>query len=270
MAGPLEHVRGTVLITGASSGIGFELAKLFAKDGYCLVLVARKKDALENSAKELRSRSSSPDISITTIPKDLSIPDSAQEIFDELTKQKIKIDILVNNAGFGNYGFFYETNWITEQKMIQLNIASLTELTKLSVKQMVERKYGKILNVASTAAFQPGPLMAVYYATKAYVLHFSEALANELKGTGVTVTTLCPGPTVSSFQKTAEMEKSRIANQPSALDNPEHVAKVGYDALMKGKTVVIPGFKNNLFAFLVRLTPRDIVTSIVRQVDERI
>ncbi len=260
-----ESKSGTVLITGASSGIGYELAKLFAKKNYDLVLVARNKADLERVAAALKLFSS---ISVFIIPKDLSTPNSAQEIFSEVEKQKIKIDMLVNNAGFGNYGLFSETDWLTEQKMIQLNISSLTQMTKLFLKPMVDRKYGKILNVASTAAFQPGPLMAVYYATKAYVLHFSEAIANELKGTGVSVTVLCPGPTISEFQKTAKMEQSRIAHS-FMRDSAEHVAKVGFDALMKGKTVVTPGLANNIFPFLVRLTPRNIVTKIVRQVQEK-
>ncbi|MEK6982003.1 MAG: SDR family oxidoreductase [Candidatus Micrarchaeota archaeon] len=251
----------TVLITGASSGIGYELSKIFAKEGYDLVIVARSSDQLEKVASELRTHGTN----VKIIAKDLSDNNSPQEIFDELSKESINIDILINNAGFGTYGLFADAKLDVELKMIDLNIRTLTHLTKLFLAPMLERKSGKILNVASTAAFQPGPLMAVYYATKAYVLHFSEAIANELKGTGVTVTALCPGPTKSNFTATAKMEKSKISRE---LMDVKEVAEAGYAGLISGKTIVIPGIKNKLLAFSVRLTPRSVVTTLARRFQE--
>ena len=187
----------TVLITGASSGIGYELTKLFARDRYNLVLVARSESKLQQIASELTQQFG---VTVKFITKDLALSTSPIEIWQELQTEGIAIDILVNNAGFATYGLFTETELQAELNMMQLNMATLTHLTKLFLQEMFPRKTGKILNIASTAAFQPGPLMAVYYATKAYVLSFSEALANELQGTGITVTVLCPGPTASGFQ----------------------------------------------------------------------
>jgi hypothetical protein len=253
----------TALITGGSSGIGFELSWLFAKDGYNLVIVARNRQELDVASKKLSSLG----VSVLTVQKDLSDPNAPAEIFDSLQKAKVRVDVLVNNAGFGNFGKFHETDLGKELQMIQVNITALTHLTKLFVKGMVERKKGKILNLASTAAFQPGPLMAVYYASKAYVLHFSEAIANELEGTGVTVSALCPGPTRTGFQKRSDMGDSRLFRDK--IMEPKAVAKAGYDGLMKGKTIVIPGLKNRLLAFSVRLTPRKTVARIARSMQER-
>lgn len=255
----------TVLITGPTSGIGYELAKLFAKDGYGLVLVARGGDKLLEIKKDFEKQYS---IFVKVIEKDLSISSAPQEIFETLEKDSHPIDILVNNAGFGNYGFFSETDLQTELGMIQLNITSLTHMTKLFLKGMVQRGSGRILNVASTAAFQPGPLMAIYYASKAYVLSFTEALANELKGTGVTVTALCPGPTTTGFQKRAEIEGTMLVREGLVMDAGT-VAQEGYRALRAGKAVVIPGFKNRAVAFSVRLAPRSFVASTVRRIQER-
>lgn len=255
----------TVLITGPTAGIGYELAKLFAKDGHELILVARNKQRLDEIKEKFEKRYSVP---VKIIDKDLSKPSAPQEIFDVLKKDSQPVDILVNNAGFGNYGFFSETDLQAELEMIQLNIASLTHLTKLFLKPMIRNGSGRILNVASTAAFQPGPLMAVYYASKAYVLSFSEALANELNGTGVTVTALCPGPTRTEFQKRAEIEGTPLVSGNLIMD-AETVAKEGYQALMKGKAVIIPGFKNKAIVFSVRLSPRAFVTKMVRSIQER-
>lgn len=254
----------TVLITGPTSGIGYELAKLFAKDGYGMVLVARNGEKLKLVKEELEKRYS---VLVKTIEKDLSKSSAPREIFDELHRDSHRIDILVNNAGFGNYGSFSQTDLETELRMLQLNIASLTHLTKLALPDMLQNGWGKVLNVASTAAFQPGPLMAVYYASKSYVLSFSEAIANELKGTGVTVTALCPGPTVTGFQKEAAIEGTWLVNSPLVMD-AETVAKAGYRGLLKGKTVVIPGIMNKSIAFSVRFGPRDFVTRIVRRIQE--
>lgn len=255
----------TALITGASGGIGYELAKLFARDRYNLVLVARSEKKLHEIAQYFASQFG---ISVTVLVKDLAISTAPNEIFTELQQKSITVDVLVNNAGFAAYGLFAETDLNAELQMMQVNMVALTHLTKLFVKAMVKQGEGRILNIASTAAFQPGPLMAVYYASKAYVLSFSEALANELQGTGVTVTALCPGPTESGFQKRADMEKSKLVSGQQIMD-AETVAEIGYRGLMDNQTVVIPGLKNQLMAQSVRFTPRKLVTKIVRKMQER-
>lgn len=188
----------TVLITGAASGIGYELARIFARERYNLVLVDIKEKALAEISKDFQEKYN---ISIKNIVKNLSLTQSANEFFQELQQAGIKIDILVNNAGFGSYGFFNETDLNNELELLQVNVVCVTHLTKLLLKDMLQQGYGKILNVASAAALQPGPLMAVYFASKAFVLSFSEAIANELKGTGITVTALCPGATATPFHK---------------------------------------------------------------------
>jgi uncharacterized protein len=255
----------TALITGASGGIGMELARIFAKEKHNLVLVARSEGKLTALATELQNKHN---ISVKVVAKDLSLPNAVQEVYDELKKANLTIDFLVNNAGFGEFGFFHQTAWEKEAMMIDLNIKTLTHFTKLFVQDMVHRKSGKILNVASTAAFQPGPLMAVYYATKAYVLSFSEAIANELQGTGITVTALCPGPTESGFQAAAALEESKLVKGkklPSSLE----VADYAYKALMQGETVAIHGTMNWLMAQSVRFTPRKMVTALVRTLSEK-
>jgi uncharacterized protein len=256
----------TALITGASGGIGYEFAKLFAHDKYNLVLVARSQQKLAQVADELKSKFG---ISVKVIAKDLSNFSASEEIFTELQNEGIKISALVNNAGFATYGHFTETELTAELNMMQVNVVCLTHLTKLFLKDMVKQREGKILNVASTAAFQPGPLMAVYYATKAYVLSFSEAIANELEGTGVSVTALCPGPTESGFQQRAAMEESKLVSGQKIMD-AETVAKIGYRGLMENRPVVIPGVKNKLLTETVRFTPRKMVTKIVRNMQERV
>ncbi|MBI3313479.1 MAG: SDR family oxidoreductase [Candidatus Omnitrophica bacterium] len=253
----------TALVTGASGGIGYELAKLLAQDGYSLVLVARSREKLEQIARDLERAFS---ISIKIITKDLSQPQAAEEIFQELERESIPIDILINNAGFGHYGFFSEIDWKRQEEMIALNVTALAHLTQLFLSGMMQRKQGRILNVASTSAFQPGPLMAVYYATKAYVLSFSEAIANELKNTGVTVTCLCPGATSTDFQKNAVMGNNWLFKLN--LMKADVVARIGYQGLMKGKTLVIPGWTNWLGAFLVRFGPRKMVPEIVRMIQQ--
>ncbi len=255
----------TALITGASSGIGLELARLFARDGYDLVLVARSQQQLMKLAEELQEKSS---ISVKVMAKDLSAASAPEEIYAELQQEAIEVDVLVNNAGFATYGMFAEIDLATELQEMQVNMVTLTHLTKLFLPGMLKKRFGRILNVASTAAFQPGPLMAVYYATKAYVLSFSEALANELHGTGVTVTALCPGPTRSGFQKRADMEDSRLVSG-KIMDAPT-VARIGYRGLMASKTVVIPGLKNKVLVQAVRVSPRKIVTQVARNMQERV
>lgn len=256
----------TALITGASSGIGYELAQLFAGDRYNLVLVARSADQLNQIANEFQKQFG---ILVKIIPLDLSLSDAPEKVFRELQTERIEIDVLVNNAGFATYGFFAEADLNTELKMMQLNMVALTHLTKLFLKQMVARHEGKILNIASTAAFQPGPLMAVYYATKAYVLSFSEAIANELQGTGVTVTALCPGPTESGFQARANMKESKLVSGKRIME-AKTVALIGYQGLMNNRAVVIPGLKNQLLALSIRFTPRNLVTKIVRNMQKKV
>lgn len=259
-----EKQQKTALITGAASGIGYELARFFADDGYNLVLVDRNDESLVNVAHELKDNFQ---ILVTLITKDLSISTSPLEIFTQLQQKSIHIDVLVNNAGFGNYGFFSATDLGSDLEMLQVNLVCLTHLTKLFLREMVKRGEGKILNVASAAAFQPGPLMAVYFASKAYVLSFSEAIANELQGTGVTVTTLCPGPTESAFHQRTGMADTKLVKGKKMMDAAT-VAKIGYRGLMANKTIVIPGVKNRLQAELVRFIPRNIVTKLVRIMQE--
>lgn len=255
----------TALITGASDGIGLELAKIHAASGGNLVLVARSVDKLEHLKQLLES---SYKINVMVIGKDLSVPDAALEVYEAVKDAGIRIDYLINNAGFGDFGFFLDGDWGKQNRMIQLNITALTQFTKLFLPEMVARASGKILNVASTASFQPGPLMSVYYATKAYVLHFSEAINNEVAGNGVTITALCPGATISGFQKAAEMEESKLFNGkklPTAAD----VATYGYRAMLDGKAVAIPGIMNNLMAFGVRFIPRSLAVKIARKVQDK-
>jgi short-subunit dehydrogenase len=254
----------TALITGASVGIGYELAKLFARDGSDLVLVARSGDKLTQLAGELEKAYR---IRATVIAADLSVANGPEEVFAATQKAGIEVDVLVNNAGFGQFGFYIETDLEEELRQIQLNITTLTHLTKLYVRPMVARKRGRILNVASTAAFQPGPLMAVYYATKAYVLSFSGALSNELSGTGVTVTCLCPGPTATEFHKRAAMDLSNMMKAP--FMDAKSVAEIGYRAMLKGKPTVIAGTMNWLVAQSTRLAPRAWAAAVARRVQEQ-
>jgi short-subunit dehydrogenase len=252
----------TALITGASSGIGLELAKLLTGKNYNLVLVARSIDKLkELAAQHTHSK-------IYVIGKDLSTENAAQEIFDELTANNIHVDVLINNAGFGDYSFFSESNWQKQKDMINLNIMALTHLTHLFLPPMIKNKKGRVLNVASTAAFQPGPTMSVYYATKAYVLHFSEAIANELEGTGVTVTALCPGATESNFQNAADLHESKLV-KGKKLPSSKEVADYAYQAMTKGKPVAIHGLFNYIQANVIRFLPRTLVTRMVRQVQDK-
>lgn len=255
--------RKTVLVTGASGGIGYELAKIFAANGFDLVLVARQKDKLEKLAAEFRSQG----VSARVLAKDLSRPASPKEIFEEISNASVSIDILVNNAGVGVYGNFADTDLNRELELLQLNMVSLTHLTKLFLPGMIRRRSGKILNVASTAAFQPGPLMAVYFASKAYVLSFSEAVRNELKGTGVTLSLLCPGPTESDFQQVAGIDR-QIKLFKLSMMNAQSVAQTAYEGLMKNKGLIVPGFVNKVGIFSLRLSPRPLTTAIVRYLQE--
>ena len=255
----------TALITGASGGIGYELALLFATDRFDCILVARSRDKLTELAARLESEFR---VKTLVIAKDLSRPTAVDEIYEEVTAAPMQVDVLVNNAGFPVFGPFVETDLKVELEMLQVNVTALTALTKLFLKGMVERRAGRILNLASTASFVPGPLMAAYYASKAYVLSFSEALANELRGTGVTVTALAPGPTRTGFQKRGQLEDSRLVQ--GEIADAASVALAGYRGLMAGKTLVIPGLTNKLVPWIARLSPRGAVTRVVRRMQERV
>ena len=247
----------TVLITGASSGIGLELAKLFARDGCDLALVARRKSQLEKLAAELSERHS---ISTTVIAKDLSVPSSPEEIYDELKEKAVWIDILVNSAGFNECGPFYETSLEKELQMLQVHTASLTHLTKLFLPGMIKNKYGKILNFGSTGSFVPCPLDTVYGATKAYVLSFSSALRAELSGTGVTVSTLCPGATKTEFAKKANMENTLLFKR--FVMEPQEVAGIAYREFMRNKKIIIPRLYNRMLVLSFPITPSKILEKI--------
>lgn len=253
-----------VLITGASGGIGAELARLFAKDGYNLLLVARRLEKLNELKAELEAEFQ---IQVTTFAQDLSRLDSAKNVFDFASAQNLSIDILVNNAGFGDFGLFAQSNLQKLQQMIQLNIAALTDLTHYFLPQMIFRKKGKILNVASIASFMPGPKMAVYYATKAYVRSFSEALSVELKGTGITVTALCPGPVTTDFWERAEAGSSSLFKHLLFADCKK-VARYAYKRLMKGKVLAIPYLSTRFFVLLVKFLPASLVRNLIYAVQK--
>lgn len=256
---------GAALITGASSGIGLELAKLFAQDGHDLVLVARRGDRLRQLAATLASGHR---VRTTVITADLADPETPPEIARSVEAAGLEIRYLVNNAGYGLAGRFAETDIATELRMIQVNVSALTYLTKLFVTGMVARHEGAILNVASTAGFVPGPLMAVYYATKAYVISFSEALAEELAGSGATVTVLCPGATQTEFWTAARMDASaRLLHRPWVADAAS-VARAGYQGLRAGKRMVIPGLANKVMILGLRVAPRVLVAKIAHRLQE--
>ena len=238
----------STLITGASSGIGLHLAYEFAKHGHPLVLVAPVESELNRIADELRTKNN---VDVRVIAKDLVDPDGPQHVFDEV-RRGAPIEILVNNAGRGQRGKFWEIPIETDEEMIDLNIFAYLRMTKLFLPMLVEKGHGKILNTASVAGFEPGPMLAVYHATKAFVLSWSEALSVELEDTGVTVTALCPGPTDTDFFLKADMADTRAMQHTMA---PQEVAKIGYEALMDGKRVVVAGAVNKALVFSRHLMP---------------
>jgi short-subunit dehydrogenase len=249
----------TALITGASAGIGTELARLFAADKSSLVLVARRKERLDELATELRGKYG---IDVRVVAADLGRPDAPEEIADTLARDGVTVDVLVNNAGFGAVGAFAQIDAARQVEMVQVNVAALTHLTRLLLPGMIERGKGGVLNVASTAGFQAGPYMAVYYATKAYVISLSEALHDELAGRGVKLTCLCPGPTETEFAATAEMEKSRMFKlRPMTA---EQVARIGYRAFRRGKLLVVTGWMNYLGTLGARYSPRFVARGIAK------
>lgn len=260
----MSGAKMTALVTGASGGIGEELARLFAAGGHDLVLVARSRDKLARLAAELKDAHG---VSARVVASDLSRPEAPREIFEELRGAGVPVDALINNAGFGSYGLFAETDLKSELELLQVNVAALTHLTKLFLPAMLGRRRGYVMNVASTAAFQPGPLMAVYYASKAYVLSFSEALSNECEGTGVRVSALCPGPTETGFVAAAGMGDSKLFDRGAM--SARAVAEAGYRGLLDGRRVVIPGLRNNLLARSIGFFPRGLVTKVVRGIQEK-
>ncbi|MFZ1979613.1 MAG: SDR family oxidoreductase [Bacteroidota bacterium] len=251
----------TVLITGATGGIGYALAEIFARNGYNLALTGRNLEKL-TSIKDRWERQYN--IDIKHCLKDLAVSTTPDEMYQALHAEMIEVDILVNNAGFGLLGEFSRLSLSDQLEMLQVNITALTHLTRLFLPDMIQRKQGKILNVASTAAFLPGPGMAVYYASKAYVLSFSAALSHEVRSSGITVTALCPGPTNTGFQARAGMAHANIFKRMSVM-SAEEVAAIGYRGLLKGKPIVVTGTLNTLSAFSTRFMPRQWLMNIVEK-----
>jgi short-subunit dehydrogenase len=250
------------LVTGASTGIGLEIARQLAEKGYHLILVARSEDKLKNLANELQNNEASKEIQIQIFPADLSIPNAAEKLVQKLNAADLSPTLLINNAGFGFHGNYLSLDLAEELEMINLNVIALSSLTKILLPAMLQNKQGYILNVASTAAFQPGPYMATYFATKAFVLPYSEALSEELKKTGVSVSTLCPGPTLSEFGKRARTADSDLFKNKK-LPSSKEVAAYGIDAMLKRKRIAIHGAVNWSLVQLLRVLPRRLVTFIL-------
>lgn len=257
-------MKKVALITGASSGIGKELAKFHAAQGGDLVIVARRKQALDDLKAELESEYG---VAVTCIAKDLTDTGAAQEVYAEVHDAAIKVEYLINNAGFGGHGRFHERDWSRDKAMIQLNVTTLAELTRVFLPDMVARKSGRILNVASTAAFVPGPLQAVYYATKAFVVSFSQAIAEELREENVTVTALCPGAVATEFVASGDLDGVEIFNNAKS---PASVAKVGYEAMMRGKLLAFNEWNLKfMLEWVVPFLPRRTLLKMSRQSMEK-
>ena len=255
--------RPVALVTGASAGIGREIARVLAAD-HDLILSARRIDELEQLAAELRGKGAT----CRVIPGDLAEPDGAKKLHAAAVESGLVVDVLVNNAGFGDLGPFADAALPKLLQMIQVNVVALTELTGLFVPAMKQRGRGRVLNVGSVAGFQPGPLMAVYYATKAFVNSFSQALSNELSGSGVTVTCLCPGPTATEFADVSGMKATKVFTVGSVMAAGP-VAVAGVTGMKRGKRLVTPGFRNRLLIFLERFAPRGAVLKVVRWMQEK-
>ena len=258
----MSNIRYT-LITGASTGIGYELAKLFAKDRHNLILVARDEGKLETAKNEL----SKYNVEVKILSLDLSKSEDIQGLFNYVEMNKLNVDILVNNAGIGTFGDFSEIEWVKEEALIDINIKVLTKLTKYFLPKIIECKNGGILNVASTAAFCSGPRMAAYYASKAYVLNLTEAIYEECKDSGIRISCLCPGPVKTTFQDKAGIKKSESAKK--YLMDAEEVAKVSYKDFKKGKLIIIPGMKNKLLVIGNKLLPRRISRKIILKTNKK-
>ncbi|WP_445001656.1 SDR family NAD(P)-dependent oxidoreductase [Exiguobacterium alkaliphilum] len=255
----------TALITGASSGIGLELAHVFASKGYDLIIVARRESLLLDLKRQLESIHP---VSVTPVTLDLSLPGSAATLYAQTSSSGRHVDVLVNNAGFGDYGDFTETDVQKNHDMLQVNIVTLTALTRLYTPAMLERRKGGVINLASIVAFQPGPLMAVYYASKAYVLSFTEALASELAGSGIAVTALCPGPTETGFADVTGLEKSVLFERFRPVPAKD-VAEFGYRAWEKGKVVAIYGLPNKSLVFGERFLPRGVTSNLMKWMQKK-
>lgn len=259
----MNSTRNYTLITGASTGIGYELAKLFAKDRHNLILVARDEGKLETAKNEL----SKCNVEVKILSLDLSKSEDIQGLFNYVEMNKLNVDILVNNAGIGTFGDFSEIEWVKEEALIDINIKVLTKLTKYFLPKIIECKNGGILNVASTAAFCSGPRMAAYYASKAYVLNLTEAIYEECKDSGIKISCLCPGPVKTTFQDKAGIKKSESAKK--YLMDAEEVAKVSYKDFKKGKLIIIPGMKNKLLVIGNKLLPRRISRKIILKTNKK-
>jgi len=252
MSDRLGRSKGVALVTGGSRGIGYELARMFAGTGFDVVLVARSEEELEENAEYFRERFG---VEAHVVPADLSDPDAPTAIYEECDERGIDVTVLVNNAGFGTYGPFVEEDRERMLDEIQVNVTALTELTRLFLPEFVEREAGGVLNVASGAAFAPGPQMAVYYATKSYVVSFSETISEEVRSHGVSVTALCPGPVDTGFQEVADNEGIRLNTFEK---DPRTVARAGYRGLLQGERVVVPGLGMKLGYYLSRVAPRSV------------
>lgn len=257
--------RPLAIVTGASAGLGADFARLLAEDNHDVVLVARRLDRLQELAASLQTQYK---ITAHCVDVDLNQPNAAVSVQQYLEKHQLQADVLINNAGFGGHGKFDEQDLSNQLSMVQVNVAALVQLTGLILPGMLKRKQGRIMNLASTAAFQPGPLMAIYYATKAFVLSFSEALHYENRGTGVTITCVCPGATRTEFQQAAQMNEARLFNTRWVMDSMT-VARQGYQAMKQGKRVIVNGKMNNFMAFMTRITPRPVVLRIAKRMQEQ-
>ncbi|NND31469.1 MAG: SDR family oxidoreductase [Saprospiraceae bacterium] len=260
-------LKKTALVTGAAKGIGSEMARLMARQDYNLILVDLKESLLLDLKKSILD--TSPEIDVQLLCLDLCQDDAAASIHAQLKEASKTVNVLINNAGFGTLGFFHEIDWDRERRMIRLHVETLTHLTKLFLKDMIEGGSGRILNVASVAGFQPSPLMAVYNATKAYILSFSEAIANEVAGTGVTVTVLCPGLTRTGFQATVGAGDPAFTKNQLYSSSAEEVARFGINAMLRGRTVAVPGIMNKIFTTAYRFLPRKMVTRMLRKIQEK-
>ncbi len=256
-------MKNVALITGGANGIGFEFAKIAYRDGYDIALIDINAAGLEDRRNDLKSLG---DGKVHCMAINLADNHAAQQIFDWLTKENLIVSLLFNNAGFGNFGYFKETSWEKDEAMLKVHMLTTTHLTKLLLPGMLARKEGRILNNASVAAFVPGPLMSTYHASKAYLLSFTQSLANELKGTGLSATVICPGMTKTGFAKANGNDDPNIKFN---IATPETVALFAYQAMMRGKSVAVPGFFNKLSAFLPRLLSRDRVTRMVGNIQRK-
>ncbi|MBW6411059.1 SDR family NAD(P)-dependent oxidoreductase [Clostridium weizhouense] len=254
----MESLKNCTLITGGSEGIGLEFAKLFAKDKHNLIIVARNKIKLDEVKVDLEKQY---DINVEILAVDLAVDNSCEKIFNFVDEKNLVVDNLINNAGVGSFGFFYDSTQEFDENLISINIRALTKLTKYFIKDMIKRKSGSIMNVASTAAFVGGPKMAMYYSSKAYVLSLTEALHEEVKDLGIKVSCLCPGPVKTSFQNKSGIKKSKQAQK--YLMDPQEVAKEGYKEFLKGKAIIIPGTKNKLIVWLSKFIPRALSRKVI-------